>query len=136
MNKRTKFKKIIEERLSVILDIIGEPNKPTKKIYIVKCDEVHYVPNHNIKRNNTYLSAFESLEMARSYMNLAHEVIVSQYTMNEEFKILISPNAVQIKSDDGILYKKYTKLIGNTEFNNSQTKLFTFTVEMIDYKPI
>ena len=111
---------------------------PTKTIYIVKCDEVHYMPNSGFSRKNTYnLIAFENLEDAKIYMHLAYKCIVKPLITNSNFRIMFDTFADELKPEsDNIMCKRDIKLIGNNEINYSQTKLFTFIVERIDFKPI
>lgn len=109
-----------------------------KTIYLVKYKLVHYMPNSKVTRNTTYnLFTFEDLNMARDYMNLAHELIVKPNVTSGKFYIMFETNVEELPPDeDGkVIWKKSTKLAGNDARHESQTKFFTFTIETINFRP-
>lgn len=112
---------------------------PIKTIYLVKYNEIHHRPDSGRVKNSTYnLFTFEDLDAAKDYMDSSYETIVTPQIQSGKFRIYIDSimHKSQMDSNNNIiLYKRVTKIIGNKEVNCSQTKLYTFTVEEINFKP-
>lgn len=137
MNKRnTKTTKLIKRFRSIIFK---NPDKfePTKTIFIVKYNEVYHKPDSKITTNNTYnLFAFEDLSLAKECMDDAYKSFVMPYILSENFKFMFDKEGnIQPKESDTVLYKRSTKIIGDNDRHRSQTILFIFTVETINFKP-
>ena len=93
------------------------------------------MPASSVTRKNTYnLFSFENLEEAKEYMNLAHKAIINLLTANGNFKIVIDIQTEESDLPDNVWCERCTKLIGNTDTNSTQTKLFKLIVEEISFK--
>lgn len=114
-------------------------NKRDKKvIYLVKYKEVHSMPNSTLTKNNTYnLFAFSDLNEAKEYMDTSYDSIINPHILTGLFKIILNTykdyQSLQQSKNNSILFERRVKMVGNKTENSSQTKLFVFTVEVINF---
>jgi len=133
--------------------IIGDDTELIKTIYIVRCKEIHNMPEVRITKNYNYnLFAFEDFNKAMEHVDTAYKTIINPLIKSEKFRLLTDnteEDTVQSESDyNKILYKRNIKLIGDEDSdenktrlikkssNKSQTKLFIITIETINFKPM
>lgn len=134
MNKsdNTKIQKIIGDYINKF--------EPIKIIYTVNYKEVHNMPELKITKNHTYnLFAFEDFNEAKEYMNTAYEAIINPLITSGNFRIILETNENELESESDynkLLHKRTVRLIGNKDLNKSQTRLFIFTIETINFRPM
>lgn len=112
-------------------------NENTNKIYLVKYNEIHQMHELNITKNTTYnLCTFEDVNKARKFLNASCNSIVNPLISNGDFrKILETDDNYEQKESSGaiIFMKKTIKLVGSKILKQSQSKLFIFTIEEINF---
>lgn len=122
--------------INLIKEMEGCIQQPIKTIYIVKYNEIHYMAESKISRNNTYnLFTFENIDDAKDYMNLSYKLIVTPNVTKGDYRIMFETDADETTlNENNIIWRKCTKLIGYDKHHASQTKFFTFTIEKINLK--
>lgn len=139
-SKSTNSIKALGKRKFIIFNTIDK-SELTKAIYLVKYEEIQYIPTSSRKCiKNTYnLLTFENLNGAKEYLESVCNFTVIPLIESDEFKILLDPiteSQLNKNSEDNIVYQKSIKIIGNNEYNNDQTKLFTFSIEELNLKSL
>ena len=134
MNKREITKQMVEIRK---LFNYNNNFNPNKTIYIVKCKLLHHNVAAKIAINTTYnLFTFQDLDTAKEYIELFFNNIITDEL--KTFSVLVPEISSDDPSDgveeDGntVIYKKSIKLSGK-DSNKCHTKLYTFTIETVDF---
>lgn len=102
--------------------------KAKKKVYIVKCYDVHNMPNSNMHRSNTYnMTAFHNLDKAKEYANSKLDNMVADL-LKYGFRVLMSTGEMTGKGNE--VWIRRTKLLKD-EYEY-QTRLFELSIDSID----
>ena len=112
--------------------MIGSPNS-ISTIYLVSYKEVYQRPELGRVKNTTYnLHAFETLNMAKDYLDCACECLLAPNIKSGNFRVILRKDVE--KESGNIIVERTIRLMGNNDHHKSHTKLFVFTIEAINFK--